>query len=114
MEPAADLIKSRGNFVSVSGQRAIVRVGLVTPIRQQTAVFGIHDEQETIEKDQAVLLAGAQVLLRIERVVVVDEETLDAKPESFEYTVPEFFADANRVFGAAVYGSLDQRLAVVG
>ena len=53
-----------------------------------------------------MLLTRAQILFGIERVLVVAEEALDAKPESFKDTILEFFADANRVLGTAVDGSL--------
>jgi hypothetical protein len=95
------------------GKGTVVGISLIFPIREQTAVLGIQDEEQPVEKDEALLLGLPKVAGWIEVVWRVPDKTLDAKAQGFKDPVLQLLADGDGVLRAALNCPRQQRLAAV-
>ncbi|MCX7012042.1 MAG: hypothetical protein NTW86_05665 [Candidatus Sumerlaeota bacterium] len=77
-------VQARSNFLTVACERAVLRIEAVFAIGQQPAIFGVHNEQKAIEKDETLFAASREIRFGAETVWPEPKEALDAATQGFK------------------------------
>jgi hypothetical protein len=101
-------IKIASNFVAPPSQRTVVCVSPVELVRQQSPVFRVHDEEQTVQQYETLLTAHFQIARRVKFVFRSGKQSFDAQTQRFKGAIFQPFADAEAILGASFNRSLKQ------
>src|SRR5216683_3414230 len=65
---ARDLFQPRSNLIAMPSKRTIIRIGSISAVGKKPAIFRVHDEQQSIEENEALFASEHEIFVWAEFV----------------------------------------------